>query len=78
MLKNCKSNIGKEVVEEYYTTEYWPVIGRNVKYKVVKYTGVNKHNVDYDKNSEIVKKFLSNIKVLFADSNDEDLMEEIA
>ena len=45
---------------------------------MVKYTGVNKHNVDYDKNSEIVKKFLSNIKVLFADSNDEDLMEEIA
>lgn len=36
MLKNCKSNIGKEVVEEYYKTEYWPVIGRNVKYKVVK------------------------------------------
>lgn len=47
-------------------------------YKVVKYAAVNKHNVDYDKNSEIVKKFLSNIKVLFADSNDEDLMEEIA
>lgn len=22
MLKNCKSNIGKEVVEEYYKTEY--------------------------------------------------------
>lgn len=57
---------------EYFTAHY------KGKYKVVKYTGVNKHNVDYNKNSEIVKKFLSNIKVLFADSNDEDLMEEIA
>lgn len=57
---------------EYFTAHY------KGKYKVVKYTGVNKHNVDYDKNSEIVKKFISNIKVLFADSNDEDLMEEIA
>lgn len=36
MLKNCKSNREKEVIEEYYTTEYWPVIGRNAKYKVVK------------------------------------------
>ena len=47
-------------------------------HKVVKYAAVNKHSVDYDKNSDIVKKFISNIKVLFADSNDEDLMEEIA
>lgn len=37
MLKNCKSNREKEVIEEYYTTEYWPIIGRNAKYKVVKY-----------------------------------------
>lgn len=47
MLKNCKSNREKEVIEEYYTTEYWPVIGRNAKYKVVKYAnkGDNKGNI---------------------------------
>lgn len=52
MLKNCKSNIGKEVVEEYYKTEYWPVIGRNVKYKVVKYANKG------DNKSEILHKYL--------------------
>lgn len=56
MLKNCKSNIGKEVVEEYYTTEYWPVIGRNVKYKVVKYANKG------DNKSEILHKYLIEIE----------------
>jgi hypothetical protein len=56
MLKNCKSNIGKDIVEEYYKTEYWPVIGRNVKYKVVKY--VNKGN----NKSEILHKYLIEIE----------------
>lgn len=56
MLKNCKSSIGKEVVEEYYKTEYWPVIGRNVKYKVVKYANKG------DNKSEILHKYLIEIE----------------
>ena len=56
MLKNCKSNIGKEVVAEYYKTEYWPVIGRNVKYKVVKYANKG------DNKSEILHKYLIEIE----------------
>lgn len=56
MLKNCKSNIGKEVVEKYYKTEYWPVIGRNVKYKVVKYANKG------DNKSEILHKYLIEIE----------------
>ena len=56
MLKNCKSNREKEVIEEYYTTEYWPIIGRNVKYKVVKYA--NKE----DNKSEILHKYLIEIE----------------
>lgn len=45
MLKNCKSNREKEVIEEYYTTEYWPIIGRNAKYKVVKYANKGDNRV---------------------------------
>lgn len=56
MLKNCKSNIGKDIVEEYYKTEYWPVIGRNVKYKVVKYANKG------DNKSEILHKYLIEIE----------------
>lgn len=56
MLKNCKSNIGKDIVEEYYTTEYWPIIGRNVKYKVVKYANKG------DNKSEILHKYLIEIE----------------
>lgn len=65
-----QNNVKKAL--EYFIAHYKGM------HKVVKYAAVNKHGVDYDKNSEIVKKFISNIKVLFADSNDEDLMEEIA
>ena len=56
MLKNCKSNIGKDIVEEYYMTEYWPGIGRNVKYKVVKYANKG------DNKSEILHKYLIEIE----------------
>ena len=56
MLKNCKSNIRKDIVEEYYKTEYWPVIGRNVKYKVVKYANKG------DNKSEILHKYLIEIE----------------
>lgn len=65
-----QNNVKKAL--EYFTAHY------KGRYNVVKYAAVNKHNVDYNKNSEIVKKFLSNITVLFAESNDEDLMEETA
>ena len=46
----------KEVIEEYYTTEYWPVIGRNAKYKVVKYANKG------DNRGEILHKYLIEIE----------------
>ena len=33
MLKNCKSNSEKEVIEEYYTTEYWPIMAEMLSIK---------------------------------------------
>ena len=56
MLKNCKSNIGKDIVEEYYKTEYWPIIDRNAKYKVVKYANKG------DNRGEILHKYLIEIE----------------
>lgn len=47
-------------------------------HKVVKYAAANKQSVNYDRNSDIVKDFISNINVLFADSKDTDLMEYTA
>lgn len=57
---------------EYFISNY------NGEHKVVQYAAVNKHRQKYDKDSKMVKKFHSNIIVLFTDSNDEDLMENIA
>lgn len=57
---------------EYFISHY------NGDHKVVQYAAVNKHRQNYDKDSKIVKQFLSNIIVLFTESNDEDLMENIA
>lgn len=48
------------------------------QHKVVKYAAVNNHRQNYDKEDPAVKRFLSNIIVLFTDSNDEDLMGNIA
>ena len=48
------------------------------EHKVVKYAAVNNHRQSYDKEDPAVKRFLSNIIVLFTDSNDEDLMGNIA
>ena len=54
---------------EYFADNY------EGEYKVAKYAAVSKHGIKYDKNSDCVKEFISNIRVLFADSKDEDLME---
>lgn len=64
------NNVKKAV--EYFINHY------NGKYKVVKYNAVNNRSLQYDKNSEIVKNFFSNINKLFEESNDEDLMENFA
>lgn len=57
---------------EYFVSHY------KGKHKVVKYAAVNNHRQSYDKEDPAVKRFLSNIIVLFTDSNDEDLMGNIA
>ena len=63
-------NVKKAV--EYFAEHY------QGSYKVVKYAAVNKQSANYDKNSDTVKNFISNINVLFADSKDADLMEYTA
>ena len=57
---------------EYFVSHY------KGEHKVVKYAAVNNHRQSYDKEDPAVKRFLSNIIVLFTDSNDEDLMGNIA
>lgn len=57
---------------EYFIDHY------HGEHKVVKYAAVNNYRQKYEKEAPAVKRFLSNILVLFADSNDEDLMENIA
>lgn len=60
-------NVKKAV--EYFAEHY------QGSYKVVKYGAASKQSVNYDRNSDTVKNFISNINVLFADSKDADLME---
>ena len=54
---------------EYFIEHY------NGNYTPVKYAAVNKHSPEYNKNSEMVKDFVSGINVIFANSNNEDLMD---
>lgn len=54
---------------EYFIEHY------NGKYTPVKYAAVNKHSLEYDKNSEMVKDFASGINVIFANSNNAELMD---
>lgn len=44
-------------------------------YKPVKYAAVNKHSLGYDKNSKMVKDFTAGINVIFANSNNAELMD---
>jgi hypothetical protein len=41
----------------------------------VKYAAVNKHSLGYDKNSKMVKDFTAGINVIFANSNNAELMD---
>ena len=54
---------------EYFIEHY------NGNYAPVKYAAVNKHSLEYNKSSEMVKDFISGINVLFANSNNAELMD---
>lgn len=54
---------------EYFIEHY------NGNYAPVKYAAVNKHSPEYNKSSEMVKDFISGINVLFANSNNAELMD---
>lgn len=58
-------------------TEYF-IKNYNGKHKTTKYAGVSKNSSKYDKDSKMVKNFISAVNNLLLSSNDEDLVNNIA